>query len=92
MQRFQAYNFDEFEYGLMAVMTLMSPDRGGQMDVAERRALDNIQECLAAILEIKQQKDGKDVRYFAACMALLARLRSFSESVASTWNQIIITQ
>ena len=67
-------------------MTLMSPDRGLPMELSERRALDNIQESLAAILEIKFQKENRSSNYFTKCIYVLTRLRPFSESIKSSQN------
>ena len=80
---------DDFEFALMACMVLVSPDRGGTINIAEHRALGTIQECLAAILETKLHKDGKDIKYFSACLYLLTRLRSFSELLQPMWETIL---
>ena len=83
------HNFDDFEFALMACMVLVSPDRGGTINIAEHRALGTIQECLAAILETKLHKDGKDIKYFSSCLYLLTRLRSFSELLQPMWETIL---
>ena len=71
---------DKFTFSILSVMALMSPDRGHNINLSERRALDNIQESLAALLEIKFQKENRNPNYFTKCLYLLTKLRAFSES------------
>ena len=85
LRAIQLLELDEFEYGLLAVMVLMSPDRAGRMSLQERRGLDTIQENLAAILQIKMQKYGRDIKHFSSVLLLITRLRSFSETVQAKW-------
>ena len=85
LRTIQMLELDEFEYGLLAVMVLMSPDRAGRMTLQERRGLDTIQENLAAILQIKMQKYGRDIKHFSSVLLLITRLRSFSETIQQKW-------
>ena len=86
----QAMELDEFEYALLSVMVLMSPDRAGKIGLAERRGLDTIQENLAAILQIKMQKYGRDIKYYSSVLLLITRLRSFSEQLQASWlNEVL---
>ena len=86
----QSMDLDEFEYALLSVMVLMSPDRAGRISLAERRGLDTIQENLAAILQIKMQKVGHDIKYFSSVMLLVTRLRSFSEHFQQKWIRDVL--